>query len=184
MKSLLENVNEVFVQSEYLEVIENHIAEGISITESYLRYGSDSWLELVEAYRVLHGANMIELSEDDKFIVERLQTGKKAYYKDGDTYKKVELDLPKINYAKDASKRYIVYRKGEGEHDGLPLAKAIVWGDKNSTIGNDDEGRVNSFWARQQCDSKKDMDTPGWWACYAPEKFGDLLKLVGGKQRW
>ena len=103
--------------------------------------------------------------EADKFVFERLETGKKAYFKGDDgKFRKVELDSPMRN--KDNEKSFKVYRrnKKKDKHNDLPVAKVIYWGMNDpktgrSSIKNDDPARSKSFFARHNCDSKKDKDT-------------------------
>lgn len=187
-KSLLEWVNESF-ELKFEDVVLDHINKNLCISESYLRLGSKSFNELLEVYReAFENKKFIPVVESDQFIFEKLDTGKKAYFKTSSgKMKKVTLDSPERN--NDNEKSFKVYRKSKGEHEGLPLAKAIYWGMDDpktgrSSIKNDDEGRVNSFWSRHKCSSKSDKNSAGWWACYAPELFGDKLKLAGGKNRW
>jgi hypothetical protein len=164
-------------------IIKDHLFHGISITNSYLRMGSESWCELVNFYRE-NKSKDLEFSGNDKIITDKLETGKPAYYKDRGHWVKVKLDLPSVDIHK--GKRFKVYRRTAREHEGLPVAKIIRFGSSadNLQIKNDDKSRSDSFWARHKCDLKKDKNTAGWWACYAPELFGDILKLKGGKNRW
>lgn len=188
MKTLREKILEAF---EHKDTINKHLFESkISLQNSPLRIDSDSYIETINAARQLFEAGEWEPQNDvDRFIVEKLDTGKKAILVTDGKRKEVVLDLPKNNpdRAKD-KKRFIVYRAGEKEDEetGLPIARTIKFSswDKGLDINNDDEGAVKSFWARQKCDTKKNPDTPGYWACYAPELFGDKLGLRGGKSRW
>ena len=169
----------------YSAIIKDHLFNEISITDSYLRMGSDSWCELVNFYRENKDTEKFySASSPDKVITGKLETGKPAYYKDSGTWKKVRLDLPQIQEHK--AKKFVVYRKTLRLHEGLPVAKAVRFGssDPKLQIKNNIEARSKSFWARHRCDLKVDKDTAGWWSCYSPELFGDILKLKGGKNRW
>lgn len=167
----------------YSALINHHLSNNISITNSFLRMGSDSWCDLVCYYRNYNKEDR-SYSSNDNVIVNKLETGKKAYYKENGSWKIVKLDLPEVHVHN--GKRFRVFRSTSRMHEDLPVAKVIRFGsaDSNLQIKNDDKTRSDSFWARHKCDLKKDKNTPGWWACYAPELFGDILKLKGGKTRW
>lgn len=169
------------VEYRHINIIKEHIDKSIPITYSFLRYGSESWLSLINYCRI----NEICIDESDRIILEKLDTGEKGYInKDGEKVE-VDLDLPRIDRS-GSNKKYYVYRKNPNgdEFNGKPMAVIIRWGDRILSIKNDDKDAVDSFWSRHKCSTKKDMYSPGWWACYAPEMFGDILKLSGGKSRW
>lgn len=162
----------LFSYSQYQLVSENvkyHVDNSLSITESIFRIGSDAYLDFVNEVRSLWKKGKIELSEEDQFIIENLQTGKTAIYKDRKTGKniKVKLDVPEK--IRGGEKAFRVYRtKGEKDSEGNLKAVKIEWGDPNATITNCDEGSRKSFLARHKCDTKtldKDGFTPGYWAC-------------------
>lgn len=187
----MKSLSSILENKKYKALIKQHIFEhGINIIDSPLRIDSESFSELVNTARELFENGLYQPStENEMFILEKLDTGKEGIYIDDGKRKQVKLDLPQENpnRTKD-KKRFVVYRAGEKTDDesGLPIARKILFSswDKGLDINNDDEGSVNSFWARQQCDKKKDPNAAGWWACYAPEMFGDKLKLRGGKSRW
>lgn len=149
------------------ENVRYHLDNQLSITESIFRIGSDAYLDFVNEVRRLHERGEIELSEDDRFIVEGLQTGKTAVYSKDGKKMKVKLDVPEI--AKGSPKSYRVYRtKGDKDVDGNLKAIKIEWGDPNSGVKNCDEGSRKSFLARHKCSEKsleKDGFKPGWRAC-------------------
>ena len=137
-----------------------HLNEGLTLTESIFRLGSDSFYSLIEEVRSLYSKGFIELSEDDRVLVVELKTGKKAIY-NGDS---VVLDSPeKIRGGK--SKFRVYHDCGRKDKDGNIIAKKIEWGDPNAEVANWDEGRRKSFLARHRCKDKKDKCTAGWWAC-------------------
>jgi len=155
-----------------------HIDEGLSITESIFRIGSDAYLDLVNETRELYLSNEITLNEYDQYIVERLQTGKEGTYNNRKTGKKekVKLDDPHIRKKNEpTSNLFIVYRAhtdGEKDEDtGLVKAIALGFGEDTGTGNPDvrqkhkDEGKRNSFLARQKCSEEKDQYTKKWWAC-------------------
>lgn len=164
----------------YTNALLYHESTKLPLTDSFLSKTSPEWSQLVNRYR----EEETYYSEKDKLLLTELHTGKEGYLIKGNVKLKVKLDLPKIEIYK--GKKFVVYRPTDKLEDGLPIVKVLRFGssDSNLVIKNDDPNRSKNFWARHKCDLKKDKNTPGWWACYAPELFGDILKLNGGKERW
>lgn len=104
--------NSVFVESVNSETIsENlsyHIKNKISLNENVFRIGSDAWLNLVNEVREFYKSGKIELSEDEKFIVES-NAGKKVNYKG----KEVPLEVPNKLY--ENANLYEVYVNDNGK---------------------------------------------------------------------
>lgn len=186
MKSIVDYI----VENASIEaILNNHIQENTPINESYLRIDSEEYGNLVESVRMLAEANKYKPNNAEIVILEKLESGKKAIFKGDDRNKEVKLHIPMPNPSRNEDgKRFLVYIKSDkiDEETGLPIAKALKFASwsKDLDINNDDEGAVNSFWARHQCSTKKDVNTAGYWACYAPELFGKMLKLRGGNERW
>lgn len=183
----------IFEQLQFPEVVKDHFDNNISLSESYLRLDSDSYAELLQTARKLYeNGEFKPTSIGEQLIVEKLNSGDKAIFKGDGKNRQVKLDIPAPNPSRtEDGKRFIVFRKTDkvDEESGLPFARAIKFGSwdgagGNLDINNDDPKAVKSFWARQNCDSKKDPESAGFWACYSPEMFGDVLKLRGGKERW
>ena len=147
-----------------------HLDEGLSITESIFRIGSDAYLDLVNETRDLYLDGEITLDEYDQFIVEKLYTGKKAKWKNPKTKKEesVTLDDPKRMPPAMGKNLFMVFRPSPKDP-----AKAILIGfgersDKNGTNmikKHEDEGTRKGFLARQNCKDKKDQYASGWWSC-------------------
>lgn len=160
------------------ESLQYHIDNKLSITESIFRIGSEGYADFVNEVRRLHSIGGIELSADDTFIVEKLDTGKTGIH-DG---KKVKLDSP--TRISDGDHKFQVFRdSGKKNADGEIIAKRIAWGDPNSTIKNDDDAARESFLARHKCSEKtleKDGMDAGWWACNV-HRFWKQLGLSSDK---
>lgn len=171
----------LLTRDEYGQISENlkyHIDNKLSITESIFRLGSDAYLDLVNEVRSLHTDGKISLNENDQYIVEKLQTGKKGTYLDKKTGKKitVTLDDPHLRKPSEPSENlFLVYRPNKnGDKDpdtGLVKAVALGFGEKPAAGKPDvrkkhqDEGRRKSFLARHNCSQQKDQDTARWWSC-------------------
>lgn len=157
------------------EKLKYHINEGLTLSESIFRVDSDAYYDLVNEVRQLWYGGDIQLSEDDQFIVEKLQTGIRAKWK-GES---VVLDSPKRGGEK---KFYVYHNSGKKDKEGNIIAKKISWGDPNLNIkNNNDESRL-AFLKRHDCDNKNDQSTPGWWACNV-HRFWKQLGLTSSK-RW
>lgn len=101
------------------ENLSYHIKNNISLNESVFRIGSDAWLNLVNEMRELYKTNKIDLSEDEKFIIET-EAGKKAKYKN----QEVPLDVPNKLY--ENANLYEVYVNENGK------IKKIVFEEENN----------------------------------------------------
>ena len=150
-----------------------HMENGLDITNSVYRIGSDAYRQLFEETKKYWDEGNVILKDKAAWMAANLEVGKKAVH-DG---KEVELDSPKRGGDK---KFYVYHNSGKKDKDGKIKAVRIEWGDTSGlSIKNDDPEAAASFWSRQQCDLKKKMDplTPGFWACYAPSLFGKQLGL-------
>ena len=165
------------------EGLKYHVDNGLDLTDSVFRLGSDAHGALWEEAKKYWDEGNIILKGPSGWMAKNLEVGKKAVYKDrksGRT-KQVKLDSPE----RGGSKKFIVYRNtGRTDEDGNIVAKKIEWGDPNLTVKNDDPGAAASFWARHGCDKKEKMnpDKAGFWACY----IGLFAKQLGLKsdQPW
>lgn len=150
-----------------------HLENGLDITESVFRIGSEGYRKLFEETKKYWDEGNIILSDKAAWMADNLEVGKDAIY-DG---RKVKLDEP----SRGGDKKFVVYHNsGKKDDDGNIIASKIEWGDSSGlSIKNDDPKAAASFWARQKCDLKKSMDplTPKFWACYGPSLFNKQLGL-------
>jgi hypothetical protein len=143
------------------EMLDYHLKNNLSIVDTVFRVGSEAYCDLVNEVRELYKNGTIKLSENDRIIVSKLQTGTRAVFKG----KSVVLDSPSRNTG-NSKKKYIVYHNsGRKDKDGNIIAKKIEWGDPKLPVRNGDPEAAKNFRARHQCSSKSDQSTPGWWAC-------------------
>jgi hypothetical protein len=161
------------------ESFQYHMENGLDITNSVFRLGSQAYNELFEETKQYWDEGNIILKGKAAWMAKNLEVGKKAVYTNRESGRTVdvELDTPE----RGGNKKFIVYRNsGKTDESGNIIAKKIEWGDTSGlSIKNDDPNASASFWARHQCDSakKKDPNTAGFWACYAPSLFGKQLGL-------
>lgn len=151
-----------------------HMDNGLDITNSVYRLGSDSYAQLFEETKKYWDEGNIILNDKAAWMAKNLEVGKAAVDSDG---RKVELDTPR----RGGDKKFIVYHNsGKKDKDGNIIATKIEWGDSTGlSIKNDDPKDAASFWARHQCDLQKKMDPskPGFWSCYGPSLFNKQLGL-------
>jgi len=150
-----------------------HMENGLDITNSVYRLGSDAYKQLFEETKKYWDEGNVILNDKAAWMAANLEVGKKAVY-DG---REVELDTPSRGGDK---KFYVYHNSGKKDKDGNIKAIRIEWGDVSGlSIKNDDPEAAASFWSRQQCDLKKKMDPskPGFWACYGPSLFSKQLGL-------
>jgi hypothetical protein len=156
-----------------------HMENGLDITNSVYRIGSEAYRQLFEETKKYWDEDNIILSDKAAWMAKNLEVGKEAVY-DG---RKVELDTPK----RGGDKKFVVYHNsGKKDDEGNIEAVKIEWGDTSGlSIKNGDPEAAASYWARHQCDLQKKMNpkTPGFWACYAPSLFGKQLGL-SSTQPW
>ena len=145
-----------------------HIKENILLHESIFRIGSEKYYNLLNEARDLFNKGLLtDLNPDDQFLLERLQTGTKAKYRDRDskTWKTVTLDDPWRLRGNKNHKFGVYIDTGRENEEGEKIAKFLGFGDPNADVANWDEGRRKSFLARHKCDKKKDKTKPGFWSC-------------------
>ncbi len=162
-----------FEQFEVSEGFRYHMENGLDITNSVYRIGSDAYKSLFEETKKYWDEGNVILSDKAAWMAKNLEVGKKAIYDGRD----VELDTP----TRGGDKKFIVYHNsGKKDKDDNIIAVKIEWGDTSGlSIKNDDPAAAASYWARQQCDLKKSMDplTPKFWSCYGPSLFNKQLGL-------
>ena len=166
--------------------IRYHIENGLNISESIFRVGSEAYLDFVNEMRSLHETGKIRVSEEDQFILEKLYTGKKGIFTDENGKKiKVTLDDPHLREPNEPSKNlFVVYRPAPSGEKEDGLLKAIVIGFGEDPGGgkpdvrdkHQDPGKRAQFLARHNCDQKSDPYASGWWSCNI-HKFHKQLGL-------
>ena len=154
-----------------------HIEEGLDLTNSFFRLGSDAYVQLFEEVKQYWDKGNVILKGPSGWMAKNLEVGKDAVYKPrGGKQIKVKLDSPE----RGGKRKFIVYRNsGRTDKEGNIVAKKIEWGDPERSVKNDDPSRAASFWARHGCDkmAKMDPNKAGFWACYGPTLFGKQLGL-------
>jgi hypothetical protein len=175
------------------DVLKYHIDNGFTLTDNVFRAYSKSYFDLINEVRELYNKGLIELNEEDTFMVES-DTGISVEV-DGET---IYLDSPfeiedellreskhrgkNVNIGKPfrtpgGPKKFAVYVKKPG--GGI---KKVTFGDPNLRVKNADKKAAKSFRARHKCSQKKDRTTAGYWSC----NVGRYAKQLGlsSKNSW
>ena len=165
-----------------------HIEKKIPLNESVFRIYSESYFDLINEVRELYHMGLINLNEEDEWIVNS-NLGESVILENG---QKVYLDAPleETEYLNEAKhhgkdvklnspfrtpggpKKFAVYVKTP-----KGTIKKVTFGDPNLRIKNANKGRAKSFRARHKCDQKKDRTTAGYWSC----NVGRYAKKLGLK---
>lgn len=161
------------------ESLDYHLKNGISLSDNVYRIYSESYFRLINEVRELYELGLIELDEDDKWIVES-DLGKSVKLSNGDV---VYLDAPIyeeelfeiINEAEHRGRKVTLnspFRTPGGPKKFAVYVKTpkgtikkVTFGDPNLKIKNANKARAKSFRARHKCDQKTDRTTAGYWSC-------------------
>lgn len=163
LKVLTENL----VFSEHLKY---HIDKGLSLSNTVFRLGSDAWMNLVNEMRELHSQGLIEVNENDEFIL-MTEAGRTGLYQG----KSVALDAPRRAPAGEKKKFLVYVNSGRKNADGRVIAKKVTFGYRGLKVRNANPKAAKSFRARHKCSEKSDKKTAGYWAC----KTGSYAKQLG-----
>lgn len=171
------------------ENLKYHHDYQISLMESVFRIGSEAWVEMVCEARDLWERNLIELNEDDTFLIST-DVGLKGYY-EGEL---VLLDVPfevndlneaeyrgkKVNLNKPfrtpgGPRKFSVYTK----NDKGKVVK-VSFGQPGMRVNNADKKRAYSFRKRMRCDNPGPKWKPRYWACNVA-RYSKLLGLKSSR---
>lgn len=173
------------------EDLKYHLENKLTLNECVFRIYSDKYFKLINEVRNLYIKGLIELNEEDVWIVES-DLGKKVLLENGH---EVWLDAPmyeeeveellfeakhrgknvKLNSpfrTPGGPKKFAVYVKTP-----KGTIKKVTFGDPNLRVRNRNPKAAKSFRARHKCDQKKDRTTAGYWSC----NVGRYAKKLGLK---
>ena len=188
---LNEELNHPMVLTESVSISKNlkyHLDNRIPLSENVFRIFSSSYLELINEVRTLYNNGLMDVNDDDLWLVES-NLGESVTLDNGKT---IWLDVPfeiketiseavhrgkKVNLGSPfrtpgGPKKFAVYVKTPG--GGV---KKVTFGDPNLRVKNANKKRAKSFRARHNCDQKKDRTTAGYWSC----NVGRYAKKLGLK---
>lgn len=171
-----------------------HLDNGIPLTENIFRPFSPEFFNLINEARTLYNKGLIDVENDEKWIVEsdfgkkiRLSNGKvvrlevpilensinEAEYKG----RKVQIGRPMRNSG--GGKKYVVYVMNPSTRKVKKISFGDVHGGLTAKVSNPKARKA--FASRHNCKAKKDRMTAGYWACRI-NRYGHLWggKTYGG----
>jgi len=168
------------------EGLRYHIDRELPLMESVYRIESEAWLDIVNEARDLWERNIIDLNEDDLFLVstdagrtgeyegERVLLDVPFYEGDVDEaeYRGKNVNLNKPFRTPGGPRKFAVYTK----NDKGNVIK-VGFGQPGMRVNNDDPEKARSFQKRMRCDNPGPRWKPRWWAC----NVARYRKLLGIK---
>jgi len=169
------------------EGLKYHLNESTPLMESVYRIESDAWLDLINEARLAWEMNLIDLSEDDLFLIST-DAGKRDTYEgeevmldvpfyideeiDEAEYQGKKVQLNKPRRTPGGPRKFAVYTK-----NGSGKVVQVRFGQPGMKVRNNDPAAAKSFRARMQCDNPGPRWKPRWWAC----NVSRYRKLLGIK---
>lgn len=168
------------------EGLRYHIDRELPLMESVYRIESEAWLNMVNEARDLWERNIIDLNEDDLFLIstdagrigeyegERVLLDVSFYEEDVDEaeYRGKDVNLNKPFRTPGGPRKFAVYTK----NDKGNVIK-VGFGQPGMRVNNDDPEKARSFQKRMRCDNPGPRWKPRWWAC----NVARYRKLLGIK---
>lgn len=179
MEKPIEKIQEIVDNSKTIsEALQYHLTNNIPLLENIFRHGSNKYFDLFNEAREASKTGDIELSPEDKDLLETMDIGLFEEYEG----KLVPLDCPfaeediteaeyhgkevQLNKPKRGGpKKYYVYVKDPKTGN----VKKINFGDSTGLSAkiHNPEAR-KSFAARHKCHLAKDKTTANYWSCNLP----------------
>jgi D-Tyr-tRNAtyr deacylase len=158
-----------------------HLEKNIPLSENRFKIYSDSFINLINEVRTLYKKGYIELSVNDRAIVESdlakkviLENGDVVYLevpeKNNETISEAEYQGRKVQLGKimqgdvKKSKVYVKNDKGKVVKVNFGFGGKSAKG-KRMTIKKNNPARRKSFRARHNCDNPGPRWKPRYWAC-------------------
>ena len=157
------------------ESLKHHIDNRLTLSENVFRPYSDNYFHLINEVRELYSMDMIELNEEDEWLV-NTDIGKTAYdngdevwldipFRDGNFLSEAEYRGRKVNLnspfrTPGGPKKFSVYVKNKTGN-----VIKVSFGDPNLRVRSNNPKAAKSFRARHKCHTKKDKTTAGYWSC-------------------
>ena len=170
------------------EGLQYHIDRELPLMESVYRIESEAWLSMVNEARELWENNIIDLSEDDLFLIST-DAGRMGIYEgesvlldvpfyEGDEeideaeYRGRKVDLNKPFRTPGGPRKFSVYTKNESGN-----VIKLGFGQPGMRVNNNDPKKARSFQKRMRCHSPGPRWKAKWWSC----NVARYRKLLGIK---
>jgi len=172
-----------------------HIDRNIPLMESVYRIESESWISLVNEARELWERNVVDLNEDDLFLIST-DAGKYGIYEenlvlldvpfwegefdyDWEEYDSLEeaeyrgrdVKLNKPFRTPGGPRKFSVYTK----NDSGNIVK-VNFGQPGMRVNNADPKKARSFRKRMRCDQPGPRWKAKWWSCNVA-RYSKLLRI-------
>ena len=161
------------------EGLNYHLKNNIPLINSIFRYGSKAHFNLINEVRELHSEGKIELSVDDKILIET-DLGNFGMYEG----EEVPLDMPMVEAEfkgkevqlnkpkRGGSKAYYVYVRDPK----TKRIKKVSFGSGGLRAKIRNPKARKAFAARHRCSTKKDRTKASYWSCNLP-RYANMLGL-------
>jgi len=165
-----------------------HLENEIPLYENIYRVGSEKYFDLFREARNLYKEGKIELSAEDKRLLEDTDIGEIVEWNgewiplDCPMLEEEDKKDPPLNKPKRGGpKKFYVYVRDPKSGN----IKKVTWGDTTglSVKMNNPEAR-KSFAARHKCSQQKDKTSAAYWACRTPSYAKQLGLSGGGNFYW
>lgn len=180
-------VNQIDLSS-ISEGLQYHLSKQIPLMESVYRIESEAWISLINEARDLWEYNIIDLNEDDLFLIST-DAGSKGVFEgelvlldvpfyegeediDEAEYRGRNVSLNKPFRTPGGPRKFSVYTK-----NGSGKVVKVSFGQPGMRVRNDDPDAARSFRKRMRCDSPGPRWKPRWWSC----NVSRYRKLLGIK---
>jgi len=179
------------INTDLSEGLRYHIDNKLPLMESVYRIESEAWVSLVNEARDLWESGLIELEEDDLFLIST-DAGRTGIYEG----EEVLLDVPfyitddeideaeyrgrKVNLNKPfrtpgGPRKFAVYTK----NDKGNIVK-VGFGQPGMRVNNDDPAKSRSFRKRMRCDNPGPRWRAKWWSCNVA-RYRKLLNIKSSR---
>lgn len=170
------------------EGLKYHIDQSLPLMESVYRIESEAWINLVNEAREMWENNVIDLTEDDLFLIST-DAGRKGVYEGEEVlldipfyeydeeleeaeYRGRKIDLNKPFRTPGGPRKFGVYTKNEKGN----IIK-LGFGQPGMRVNNNDPAKSKSFRSRMRCDEPGPRWKARWWSC----NVARYRKLLGIK---
>jgi hypothetical protein len=180
-----------------------HVDRGIPLMESVYRIESDAWISLINEARDLWEKNIIDLNDDDLFLISTdagkygiyegeivlldvpfWESGEDEYYEEMDDWMNEFNVVSEAEYRGKKVKLNKPFRTPSGPRKFAVYTKndkgnvvKVGFGEPGMRVNNADPAKARSFRKRMRCDDPGPRWKPRWWAC----NVARYRKLLGIK---
>jgi len=179
------------INTDLSEGLRYHIDNKLPLMESVYRIESDAWVSLVNEARDLWESGLIELEEDDLFLIST-DAGRTGIYEgeevlldvpfyiddeelDEAEYRGRKVDLNKPFRTPGGPRKFAVYTK----NDKGNIVK-VGFGQPGMRVNNDDPAKARSFRKRMRCDNPGPRWRAKWWSCNVA-RYRKLLNIKSSR---